>query len=128
MKRPIVALALVVTALFASAALAGQETLKVRDAFVLNGAALAPGDYRVELGSSPDVVKLMLGRQVVASAPCKLSPVGRSVRGNEIHTRPDAQGRGEIVRLVLADSGLSIDILPESEAALPPSESAGARR
>ena len=121
MKNSILGLAIVTAALTLTAAHAAQDVLRLRQPFVLNGVEVQPGDYRVTVSPSLDSVQLTVGTKVVASSPCKVSPVATPVRRDEVFSRPNAGGRDEIVRLVLSNPARSIEMLPSvsAEAAMP---------
>ena len=100
MKNSILGLAIVTAALTLTAAHAAQDVLRLRQPFVLNGVEVQPGDYRVTVSPSLDSVQLTVGTKVVASSPCKVSPVATPVRRDEVFSRPNAGGRDEIVNAI----------------------------
>lgn len=128
MKRLTVGLALLTTLLLSPAAAAAQGTLEIRQDFVVNGVVLGPGDYGIEIGRSLDTVTLTHGRKAVVTAPCTVSPAVSEFRGVEVHSRRDANGRDEIVRLVLPKAGMAIDLGGPDLAAQPDAKSSGALR
>ena len=115
MKRPLAGLLVLAFASALPAALAAPKALRLGHPFVLNGVVVEPGEYQVELSPSLDTVKLMRGKSVVVTAPCKARAVGESIPSDAVFSHPDSQGRDEIVRLVLASSRMSIEMMPSAE-------------
>lgn len=111
MKRTLTVLAVFAVAALVSTALAATDTLQLHSPFVLNGVTLSPGEYKIAVSPTLDTVQVTKGQKVVASAPCKVGAIAQSVTRDEVHSRPDASGRDEIVRLVLSRSRMSVEIL-----------------
>jgi hypothetical protein len=112
MKRFIVGMLVLVAATSAPTARAAEKSLRLGHAFLLNGVVVEPGEYKVELAPSLDAVKLVRGKHVVASAPCRVSLTDGPTRADEVYSRPDSLGRDEIVRLMLADTQMAIEMQP----------------
>jgi hypothetical protein len=127
MIRQLAAFAFITAAATLGTTAGATEPLKIHDAFVLNGVALTPGDYQVTLSPSLDSVQLTKGHETVVSAPCKVSPLITAISRDEVHSRTDAQGHDEIVRLVLAGARVSVEILhPATATAAAPVTAGGA--
>lgn len=85
------------TLLFSSAALAGQANkgkLQLADRIVVDGKPLEPGNYRVEWdGSGSSVqVKLLQGKQVVATLPAHLTEQADANPQDSYSTATEADG------------------------------------
>jgi hypothetical protein len=114
MKRFIVGMLVLVAAASVPTVHAAEKSLRLGHAFLLNGVVVEPGEYKVELAPSLDAVKLVRGKHVVASAPCRVSLVEGPMRANAVYSRPDSLGRDEIVRLMLADGRMAIEMQPSA--------------
>ena len=109
MKHSLVLALLTVGAIAAPAALAAPDSLRISDPFVLNGVALVPGEYLVHVSPTLDSVELVRDRKIVVTAACKANPLADAVTRDEVHSRKNADGDEEIVRLVLAHARLALD-------------------
>lgn len=115
MKRHLPAVLILAAAVLAAVPVANakKESLRLYETGVVNGVVLEAGDYKVELAPSLESVSFLKGRRVVVSAPAKVRQAEGALLGDAIHYRPGTDGRQEIVRVVLAGSRLSIEIVPE---------------
>lgn len=121
----IVALMSSLVASASSAVFTQKSSLKIYSQAVVNGILLEPGFYRVELGPGLDVVTFARDGKVIASSPCKVGVVSKPATGNTVHSRPTANGREEITRIVFAGSSLSINLGTSPQT--PPIAEAGAQ-
>lgn len=118
MKRTLVTVFLVSATLLAGAALGApidkKQTIRLDREALVGSQVLPSGSYRVELASNPDTVKFIQAGRTVAEMPCKLALATVIYPGNAVHFRSSESGPDRLVKIVLADSKLSIEV-PASE-------------
>ncbi len=117
MKHPVAALVVFAFASLAFSAPAPTDRLHVYAPFVLNGVVLPPGEYKIQVSPALDSVEFLVGSKSVVTAPCRVSLADPSISRDEVHSRPDAEGREEITRLMLAHSRMAVEILSPASVA-----------
>ncbi|HEX4824144.1 MAG TPA: hypothetical protein VFV19_07505 [Candidatus Polarisedimenticolaceae bacterium] len=110
MKRSLTLALLVAGALAPAALAAPPDLLLLHDPFVLNGVLLAPGEYRFQMSRALDAIEILRDHRVLATAACKATAIVVPVTRDEVHSRTNAAGKEEIVRLVLAHARLDLDL------------------
>ena len=100
----------------ASAAIAGpaarRTEIKLDHAMVVGTTLVPAGTYRLEISPELDGVRLLKGSEPVAAAPAKIDVARAVYPGTALHTRPQADGRDKLVKIVLSDAKLAIDLDP----------------
>jgi hypothetical protein len=101
--------------LLAVGAFAAERSLTIYSPMSVNGAKLAPGDYKVhyDLKGSNAEVKFMQGKKEVASATGQVVEKERAQRDG-IVTQKDGDGSTRLVELQFANQKSSIRFVPES--------------
>lgn len=119
MKSRLAAAVIVTATLFAArthaAPIAKQETVKLDRAAIVGSSVLPAGSYRIELASDPDTVKFVQAGRTVAEAPCKLGLATVIYPGNAVHYRAAEDGQSRLIKIVLADSKLAIELRAPAE-------------
>lgn len=106
-------LSFLVAATAAIAAPAAKRTEIKLDHPVLVGNTLVPaGTYRLEISPELDGVRLFKGNDPVVAAPARVDVARVVYPGTALHTRPQADGRDKLVKIVLSDAKLAIDLDP----------------
>jgi hypothetical protein len=114
MRKRFASLVLASASLLAGAAhgapLAQKATIHLDRPALVGSSVLPSGSYRVELAGRPDTVKFLQGGRTVAEAPCKLGLATVVYPGNAVHFRTAETGPDRLIKIVLADSKLEIEV------------------
>jgi hypothetical protein len=114
MKSRLAAVFAVTAALLAAGATGAaadkRETIKVDRAAIVGSSVIPSGTYRIELSSNPDIVRFVQGGRTVAEAPYKLGLATVVYPGNAVHYRTVEDGRDRLIKIVLADLKLAIEV------------------
>ena len=78
---------------------------------VVNGVTLVPGTYRIAIGSALDSITFFSAKRPVVTASCRVGGVSGRIPGDSVFYVSREDGRQEIVRVVLADRKLAIDLV-----------------
>jgi len=121
MRKPFQSVLLAAATVFLASIQVGaapkRETIRLDHAVLVGGSVLEAGTYGVEIALGLDAVSFVQGRRVVTTVPCKVGLTQVVYPGNAIHSRTDDSGRDRIVKIVLADSKLAIDLATEAPGA-----------
>lgn len=86
-----------------------REEIKLDRSAAVGGALVPPGTYRVEIASDLATATLFQGKRPVATAPVHVGLAQVVYPGNAVHFRPEAGGADRLVKIVFADSRLSVE-------------------
>ena len=82
---------------------------------LVHGVRLAKGTYRIGVDPSMRAVSIYRGKELVMTAPCRVSMRGEAVMGTSVAYLPRADGTADIVRIELSRPEYSIDLGEETE-------------
>jgi hypothetical protein len=121
MKSRFASVLVVAATLLAGAASAASrnhtETIKVDRAALVAGSVIPAGTYRIELAADMDSVKLVQGGRTVVEAPCTVALTQLVYPGNAVHYRDGQGSQDRLIKIVLADSKLAIELPADAAAA-----------
>ena len=86
-----------------------REEIKLDRPATVGGAIVPPGTYRVEIASDLTTATLFQGRRPVATAPVHVGLAQVLYPGNAVHFRSEGGSADRLVKIVFADSRLSVD-------------------
>ena len=91
------------------------RNIKLDRAVSVGGTVVPAGTFRLEFSSGGEKARFVQGKRTIAEVPCKVGLTEAVYRGTAMHYRPGADGRDQLVKIVLGDEKLAI-VFPEDSA------------